>query len=298
MSDVWDLRKLRLLRELQQRGTIAAVASALRYSPSTISQQLSQLERDVGMPLLEPEGRNVRLTAQGEALAGHAARALDLEEEMRGRLESVGGTPAPVRIAALQTTALALIPAAISILRASAPELRVEVSVVPPEHGLFELEARGFDLALAEQYPGHTREHRDAVQRELLGSDPIRLAVGRRSPITRLSDTAGMPWVMEPSGTAARLWAIQQCRAAGFEPDVRFEAADVLAHAQLIAAGHAVGLLPDLVRTEERSIRLIDLPGDPHRRIFTSVRGASAGRPGVRAARDALAEAFTTLRGS
>jgi DNA-binding transcriptional LysR family regulator len=296
MSDVWDLRKLRLLRELQQRGTISAVAVALGYSPSTISQQLSQLERDVGMPLLQPDGRNVRLTAAGEALAEHAARALSLEEEMRGRLESVAATLAPVRIAALQTTALALIPAALTLLRDRAPELRVEVAVVPPEHGLFELEARGFDLAVAEQYPGHTREHRGGLHRELLGRDPIRLAVPRSSAIRTLSDAASSPWAMEPPGTAARLWAVQQCRAAGFEPDVRFDAADLVAHARLIAAGHAVGLLPDLARTPDAGIRLVDLPADPHREIFTSVRVASAERPGMRAVRDALADAFRELR--
>src|ERR671910_202137 len=57
-----DLRRLRLLRELNERGTIAAVADALQFTPSAISQQLAILEREAGVPLLERAGRGVRLT--------------------------------------------------------------------------------------------------------------------------------------------------------------------------------------------------------------------------------------------
>jgi DNA-binding transcriptional LysR family regulator len=69
---VFDLHRLRLLRELEHRGTITAVAAALSYSPSTISQQLSLLETEAGVPLLEPVGRRVRLTPQAEILVRHA----------------------------------------------------------------------------------------------------------------------------------------------------------------------------------------------------------------------------------
>ena len=56
-----DLHRLRLLHELHRRGTIAAVAEALRYTPSAVSQQLAVLEREAGIPLLEKAGRGVRL---------------------------------------------------------------------------------------------------------------------------------------------------------------------------------------------------------------------------------------------
>ena len=60
-----DLYRLRLLRELHRRGTITAVAQALSFSPSAISQQLATLERETGVRLLEPAGRRVRLTPAG-----------------------------------------------------------------------------------------------------------------------------------------------------------------------------------------------------------------------------------------
>lgn len=292
---MFELRRLRLLHELAQRGTLSAVAEALSYSPSTISQQLAQLEREAGVALLAPDGRRVRLTEHGAALAAHAARALEADERIRGELEELQPGIAPVRVAVLQTAARTIVPAALTLLAERAPALRVELAEVPPEEGLFELSARGFDLAIAEQYPGLTREHRPGLDRRIVGTDPVRLATRDAAP--PLSALADRPWVMEPPGTAAREWAVQQCRAAGFEPDVRFELTDLGAHVALIAAGHAVGMLPDLLWSGATPrVTLTDLPGAPVREIFTAERRASAHRPGIRLVRAAIADAFARAR--
>ena len=301
---MFELRRLRLLHELALRGTLAAVAEALSYSPSTISQQLAQLEKEAGVALLVPEGRRVRLTEHGRILAAHAARALDLDEQARGELESLHPGLAPVRVAVMQTAALAIVPAALALLAERAPHLRVELVEMPPELGLFELAARGVDLVIAEQYPGHTRAHSDGLERETLGTDPIRVAVGPRDaglgpatastgPAGSLADLHDRPWVMEPAATAARLWAVQQCRAAGFEPDVRYELADLSAHARLVAAGRAVAVLPDLLwEGSSPPVSLLDLPGRPAREIFTAQRTASQARAGILEVRSALRDAF------
>lgn len=295
---LFEVRRLRLLRELQLRGTLAAVAEALSYSPSTISQQLTLLEKQAGVTLLEPDGRRVRLTPYGEVLAAHAARVLDLDESVRAELASVQPGLTPVRIALMQTAAQAILPRALGLLEERAPGLRVEVAEVPPEVGLFELCARTFDLVVAEQYPGQTRAHIEGVERETLGSDQMRLAVSVGESAGDLGALRNHAWVMEPEGTAARQWALQQCRAAGFEPDVCFELADLTAQARLVAAGHAVGLLPDLLWTDfDPSVRLVELPGNPSRELFTAVRAAATNRTGVRAVREALHDAMYELRG-
>lgn len=314
-----DVRRLRLLVELSRRGTLAAVAEALSYSPSSVSQQLSLLEREAGVPLLVQVGRRVQLTPQALVLVEHGKAVLDrLEEaeaEVARSLTAVGGT---VRIAVFQSAAHAVVPQALTLLAAEHPALRVEVTEREPEAGLFEVAARDFDLVVAEQYPGSTRPRHPELDRMPLASDAIRLALpprpaGRRpdrsaaehaldasdragvrssSEREALAATAGSPWVMEPVGTASREWAEQLCRAAGFEPDVRFETADLMAHIRLIRSGNAVGLLPDLVWAgEDPSVLLADLPGDPHREVFSSARHAAAGRPAVVAVRDALARA-------
>ncbi len=288
---MFELRRLRLLHELSLRGTISDVARALSYSPSTVSQQLALLEREAGARLLEPDGRRVRLTAQGRVLAAHAAKALELDETARAELSRTADAPSRVRLAVMPTAAEAIVPRALTVLAERRPGLRLEMVEMAPEEGLFELQAHAFDLVVAEQYPGHTRELRPGIDRTILGLDPIRLALPVGDPARELSELRDRAWALEPEGAAVRMWAVQQCRAAGFEPDVRFEATDLIAHARLVEAGLAVAMLPDLIWTGEQSrVRLVDLPGSPVREIFAATRTGSRDDPVIAAVRDALAE--------
>lgn len=290
---MFELRRLRLLHELALRGTIADVAAALSYSPSTVSQQLARLEQEAGVPLLEADGRRVRLTAQGRLLADHAARALELDESARADLASSQRAHRRVRVAVMPTAAEALVPAALTLLAERAPDLRLEMVEMAPEAGLFELQTRAFDLVVAEQYPGHTRERLEGIDHTLLGTDAVRLAVPPDSAASTLADLKDAAWAMEPQGAAVRQWAVQQCRAAGFEPDVRFEATDLIAHARLVAAGHAAAMLPDLIWTSDRSsVRLLELPGSPVREIFAASRASSRDDASIAAARTAMRDAL------
>src|SRR5918994_3992689 len=71
-----DVRRLRLLSELSRRGTIADVARTVGYTPSAVSQSLTQLEREAGVPLLERDGRRVRLTPAAHGLVATADRVI------------------------------------------------------------------------------------------------------------------------------------------------------------------------------------------------------------------------------
>jgi DNA-binding transcriptional LysR family regulator len=290
-----DVRRLRLLRELKIRGTLAEVAEALQYSPSSVSQQLALLEKEVGVELLRKTGRRVQLTPQAEVLVAHTAQLLETleqaEADLAASLTTVTGT---VRIAVFQSAALALMPGTLSRMAKEFPEVRIEMTQREPETALHETWARDFDVVIAEQYPGHAAPRYPELDRVRLTTDAIRLAVPPdapdRSRITALTDTAELAWVMEPRGAASRHWAEQACRGAGFEPDVRFQTADLQAQIRLIESGNAVGLMPDLVWTGRgTTAQLLDLPGNPRRTVFTSVRRASAQRPAILAARESLA---------
>ncbi|MDP9935987.1 DNA-binding transcriptional LysR family regulator [Paenarthrobacter nicotinovorans] len=289
-----DVRRLRLLHELKIRGTLAEVADAMQYSPSSVSQQLTLLEKEAGVELLRKAGRRVQLTPQAEILVAHTAALLETleraETELAASLSMVTGT---VRLAVFQTAALALLPGFLSIMRQEYPEVRVEMTQREPETALYETWARDFDLVVAEQYPGHAAPHHSGLDRVTLTSDAIRLAtppVGLGGEtVSSLADTASMPWVMEPRGAASRHWAEQACRSAGFEPDVRYETADLQAQIRLIESGNAVALMPDLVWTgRSRTVQLLDLPGLPKRTVFTSTRTAGRIHPATAACREVL----------
>jgi DNA-binding transcriptional LysR family regulator len=291
-----DLKRLRMLRELQLRGTIAAVAEALSYSPSSVSQQLAALESEAGVALLVKSGRRVRLTAAAELLVEHTHGLLEGMERLEAELASSGGVASgTVRLAVFQSAALGIIPQALTLLGLEHPELRVEITQREPESALAAVWAREFDLVIAEQYPGHAAPRIAELDREPLCTDVIRLGAAAAS-IRSLADARSAAWVMEPRGTASRHWAEQTCRVAGFEPDVRFETADLQAHIRLVESGHAVALLPDLVWSgRPPTVRLVDLPGMPRREVFTSARSSSRESVAIAACRDILSRAVALL---
>src|SRR4051812_10972580 len=105
-----ELRRLMLLHEFARRGTVAAVADALSYSPSSVSVQLAELEREAGTRLLRKSGRNLLLTPAGMRLADHAAAALSADEAIRSELAALSEAPrGTVRMAFVQTPALSLL---------------------------------------------------------------------------------------------------------------------------------------------------------------------------------------------
>ncbi|MGT2425681.1 LysR family transcriptional regulator [Amnibacterium kyonggiense] len=290
---MYDVRRLRLLKELADRGTLAEVAAALRFSPSTVSQQLALLEREVGVPLLLPSGRGVVLTPEAQTLAARAGEVLDLleraETEVAERTVDVSGT---VRLAIFQSAALALLPQTLTLVGAEHPRLRVEVVQHEPESALRRTATRDFDLVVAEQYPGHATAWHEGLDRRSLKLDPLRLAVPAASRIRALADAQHEAWVLEPRGAASRHWAEQQCRLAGFEPDVRYETADLEVHMRLVESGNAVALLPDLVWSGRSAPgRMVVPEGAPQREVFTAARRSGAGRPAVVALREALERA-------
>lgn len=295
-----DVNRLRMLVELSRRGTLSAVADALSYSKASVSQQLSALEREVGVPLLRRVGRGVQFTPQGNVLVAEAIGILDqLEHAEVAVAESLTEVTGTVHIAVFQSTAHSLLPGALNALREQHPALRVEVTESDPETGLVGVSSRDFDLILAEQYPGRTRPIHADLDRVVLVHDSIALArhpgaadADAAEAVAALWSTRDDPWVLEPAGTASRAWAEQLCRTAGFEPDVRFEVADLTAHVRLIRAGLAVGLLPELVWAGEApTVALTPLPDEPRREIFSSARRVSAAAPSIRAVRRALASA-------
>jgi DNA-binding transcriptional LysR family regulator len=294
MSHNFDLHRLRLLRELKHRGTITAVAAAMSYSHSAVSQQLSVLEDELGAQLLEPDGRRVRLTVQGEVLVHHVEAILERLDQADADLALARGDVAgTLRIATFQTVMMALMPSVLTTLRVVHPRLTIELAHADPDAALSGLQAREFDLVVDEVFAGQPLVRSTAVDKAVLHRDPIRLAVplagSHLTDAERVSDLAGADWVMEPAGSAAREWTERICHAAGFRPSVRFESPDMLVHERLVRGGHAVAFLPDLLWVEAPpAICLRELSDGGYRDIVCSVRAGTSKHPSVRAAKSAL----------
>ncbi|KUL27037.1 LysR family transcriptional regulator [Actinoplanes awajinensis] len=250
----FDLRRLRFLREFEERGTLGAVAAALGYSPSAVSQQLAVLEREAGATLLEKSGRGVRLTDAGRVLARHARVLLATAEAASADLaalhDEVRGT---VRAGGLQSAARRLLVPAVARTMAAHPRVRVEVLELELEQALPELRLGAADLVVGDEYDGHPRPRPGGLRFEAVYEEPLRLvlpaahplaAPGGPVPIAALRDAV---WATSSKGTGHYQALIGTCRAlGGYEPDLRHLAYDAEVQLELVRSTGAVALLPSL----------------------------------------------------
>jgi DNA-binding transcriptional LysR family regulator len=286
-----DIRRLRFLVELSQRGTIAAVAEALHMSPSGISQQLSLLEREAGAALLERIGRGVRLTEAGQRLAERGAdilAALELAHaELRSGAEPPTGT---CRVAAFGSAARALVPAVLDCQQRH-PGLRVELVESEPEVAVPALLSGEFDLVISEEYPGGGPALPRHVHREVLAADPLEIVVAASLLMGRdLAKTGAiLPWALEPVGAASRAWSVQHCLGLGFTPTVQYESYDLNLLLLVVHQGAAASILPRLVLPPQReTTTLVRLETGWSRTLVALTRQARAGDPSVQAVRRSL----------
>jgi DNA-binding transcriptional LysR family regulator len=294
-----ELRRLRLLHELSRRGTVAAVAEALAYSPSSVSVQLAQLEREAGSKLLRRVGRNVELTPAGRRLAVHAAGALAADEAIRTELAGAGDAPGGrLRMTFVQTPALALLPGLMERLAVAAPDLQVEVVQRETGAALEDLRSRAVDLVVGIEYePVPVPRQRDVDRRDVLREDvllalqPAHPAVTKRGPV-RLAACEHEAWASGHRGTGLDAVVRNVCnRLGGFEPDVRHRSDDGLVLGALVASGRAVTLLPALLTAALPQITVRRLREERlQRTIFTATRTTITQAPAVLAVRRALWE--------
>src|ERR687894_1778338 len=181
-----ELRRLRLLRGLHERGTIAAVADALQFTPSAVSQQLAMLEREAGVKLLERAGRGVRLTDAALVLVEHAGALLERAAVAEADLAAAAGTvTGRGRIASFQSVAFHLAVPAMQALSREAPGLRCELVEAEPEQSLPALALGDVDLVLADEWQHQPLARPAGVDREDLWHDPVHVVLPADHPAAR-----------------------------------------------------------------------------------------------------------------
>jgi DNA-binding transcriptional LysR family regulator len=301
-----ELRRLRLLRELSERGTIAAVADALQFTPSAVSQQLAMLEREAGVPLLERAGRGVRLTDAALVLVEHAEALLERAAVAEADLAAAAGTVAGRgRIAGFQSVLLRLAMPAIEALARDAPRLRCEVIEAEPEVALPALALGDLDVVIGDEWQHQPVRLPEGVERHELFDDPVNVVLPARHPAARrhreavpLAEVAGEAWAAGHAGMAWENMVERTCRElAGFDPDIRHRVNDATVALALVARGLAVTMLPDLPLPDRRpGVAVRRIAEEPvERRIFAATRTADATRPSTRAVLGAVRTAAAAV---
>lgn len=290
-----DVRRLRVLRELAARGTIAATAEALGYTAPAVSQQLAALEREAGVALLERNGRTRRLTPAGEELVQRTEGILRQLEAAEAALEATTTQVAGVlRCAAFASAHRVLLPRAIAALTAAHPDLRVTTQDMEPEESLPALKLGELDLAIAQEYAFAPNPSDPAIERTDLLDDPLGVALPESHPLAAADhvDLAALEaesWIAGCEGSFCHLVVIHSTRAAGYEPRLAHITNDFAVSYALVRAGAGVGLVPELAGPPPPGVVVKPVRGaPPSRRIYAAVRAGSGARPAVAAMLDAL----------
>ncbi|MGI5521628.1 LysR family transcriptional regulator [Micromonospora sp. CA-259024] len=249
-----DLRRLRFLREFEERGTLGAVAAALGYSPSAISQQLTLLEKEVGTRLFEKAGRGVRLTDAGQLLAQHARVLLSAAEAAAADLAAldneVRGT---VRAGGLQSAARRLLVPAVARMMVDHPRVRTEIFELELEMALPGLRLGAVDLVIGDEYDGHPRPRPAGLRFALLHEEPLKVVLPATHPLAGPGGPVAVAmlrsdvWATSAEGTGHHAMVVGTCRSlGGYEPDLRHRSNDADVQLELVRVTGAVALLPAL----------------------------------------------------
>lgn len=281
-----EVRRLRMLREVALRGTVTAAAESLGFTPSAISQQLSALERETGTKLLERAGRRVRLTVAGRVLVEATGPVLAaLEEAWAALEESKDAVAGEIRVAAAGSVARALVIPVAAQVAAARPRLHVTVTEDETGDSLRELRLGRLDLVVTHEYAADQRRPHPEIGRvDLFAEDMLVVAAaGRLTPPVGLASLAGRVWAAEPEHSTCGRATRAACRAAGFEPDIRFTSSEPAVLLAAVRSAGAVALLPGLaLASPPPGVDVLPVVGPALRRqMFAAHRRGSANRPGI-----------------
>ncbi|WP_213576679.1 LysR family transcriptional regulator [Rhodococcus sp. USK13] len=296
-----DLRKLRLLRELAHRGTIAAVAEAVAYTPSAVSQQLGALEREAGRALLSRTGRRVTLTPAGEVLVEHIEVILaDVERAEAALADSGAGLPATVRLGAFSTALCTIVLPAMSDIDRAGQGVELTVTEVDPANVPDLLRGGQLDIALVHEYDNVPSTMGPGIEIEPLLDEAVYLASPEGSVADGMAvvrSHAESRWIVGNPGTLCHTMAVRTCQSQGFEPHIAHRVDDFATVLRLVAAGAGVALVPELGATDvPAGVVLTALPIGRRTRI--AYRHGSRSRPAFTAVTGELQRAAQSFHGT
>src|SRR4051795_11851887 len=283
-----DLRRLDVFRAVAEHRSFSAAAATLNYTQSSVSQHVTNLERELGVTLLDRSARPVAVTQAGELVLRHAedllGRASSIERDLAGLAQGEAGL---LRLGGFYTAWATFMPAAVAAYSHERPRVQLELRQLEPEPAVRRVRAGDLDLAVVYRFlgvPDHLADER--VEWLHLADDPLSVALPSDHPLTSrdevaLADLADERWVSPPPDTSYSRLLRRLCQDhGGFEPDVGFETADIAMAQPLVASGLAVAMLPDLgMRPRHEGVVVRPLASVPPARAVAVARLAGRRNP-------------------
>lgn len=242
-----ELQQLKYFQTVARLEHFTHAAEELYISQPSLSRSMARLEEELGAPLFDREGRQVRLNRLGRTFLRRVERAFyELEEGQRELADLIGPERGLVALAFLHTVGTRLLPALLSAFRAEHAQISFRLYQNSAGVMLSQLEEGEIDLCITSPLydkPGLGWAH--------LMTEEIFLAVPANHPLAsrrsvHLREAADESFISLKPGYALRNISDSLCRQAGFEPKVAFEGEEITTARGLVAAGLGVALVPAL----------------------------------------------------
>ncbi len=234
------LHHLAYLREVERSGSLTEAAESLHLSQPALSQSLREIERRLGEPIYEREGRSRRLTPAGEELLAFAVEVLAQAEDLTRRLESRRqGKRGRLRVGMIDAVSLYVLPEVVRRYRVDRPDAELVLTVAPSEQLLLSLERYELDLAFAVGPVQNPKLQAVEIRREAL---MIYAPVESRG--RRLDD---VDWILYPPGSRTRALIDESFAQQGLRPRVTLETGSPEVMRQLVSLGLGWSVLPEAV---------------------------------------------------
>ncbi len=288
-----NLSRLQLLHELSVLGTISAVARSLNLTRPAVSQQLSLLEKEVGLVLFERSGRGVRWTSAGERLLTGVSSILHVVNEVETDLAKTAKTvTGELKIAAFGSAAATIIPQAITRLAKEHPSLDIFFNEMEPGDGLKATAAKQVDIAIVDDLTA-TENYALQLDFEPLYIDPFKAVVstdhrlantGRRS--IELWELAQEKWALNQSAFGYQTFIVNACHAEGYTPQIMSSCRNIAATLEFVRTGDYVTVLPGLATHNiltDPDFHCLDIRPITQRRLFSALAKGNRARPAIHA---------------
>ncbi len=281
-----DPRRLELLLELSRLGSMREVGEAMQVTTSTVSQQIAALAREAGTPLIEPDGRRVRLTPAGRRLADHAVTILAAIEAARLDLDPSAAPAGTVRVAAFATAVRQILLPVARTLAGQRSDVRLSIYEHEPAEALGLLADDEVDLALTYDYNLAPTRFGSGLAAGPLGR--ARWGLGTPTAPGRQRGTAlevfgrfrDQDWIVNSRSTADDEVIRIVASLAGFQPRITHRADSLDLVRDMILAGLGVGLLPEALRPVRGvTVRRLHHPEVMLRRYAVTRHGRSSWPP-------------------
>ncbi len=273
-----EFRQLQYAIQIAQERNFSRAAEKLHIAQPSLSQQLSKLEKELGVLLFKRSTNSVELTHAGDVFVKKAQQIVDMADQLRREMEDIADMrKGRLVVGSLPMTGAHVLPHVLPAFREAYPNIEI-VLIEETTRQLEQLTASGgtdvslLSLPLIEPSLAYLPVIEEGICLAVPPDHPLALHPDKAVAVGQLKDE---PFVLLKKGQGFRLIAHDLCAAAGFDPRVVFESANIDTVQALVAAGMGVAFLPKMVTRSDwqgRAPVYLRLEGNPTRTLVIAYR--------------------------